>query len=71
MEDCPECGGKMWGMEYTHNCQAHYDGVSEWQCCNCGIRVGRWTGRILGENELEWPYGKGTKERGDYVGRVC
>ena len=32
------------GVEYPGGTKDHYDGVSEWRCPNCGIRVGRWSG---------------------------
>lgn len=41
------------GVEY----QGGYDGVSEWICPDCGRREGRWTGKVLGEGEIEPRYG--------------
>lgn len=37
------------GVEY----QGGYDGVSEWRCPDCGRREGRWSGRVLGDDETE------------------
>lgn len=34
-----------------------YDGVSEIKCQLCGRRWGRWSGKVLKENELEKRFG--------------
>jgi hypothetical protein len=55
---CPSCGGeKIAGVEYAYGSTERYDGVSEWMCQSCGLRVGRWTGEYLNENEVESRYG--------------
>jgi hypothetical protein len=41
------------GVEY----QGGYDGVSEWLCPDCGRREGRWTGKVLADDETEQAYG--------------
>lgn len=41
------------GIEYLYG----YDGVSEWQCLNCGARYGRWSGKLLAEGETEKMFG--------------
>lgn len=45
------------GAEYAFDDPLHYDGISEWQCPDCGARVGRWSGRKLNEGEGERPFG--------------
>lgn len=58
MNDCKKCG-KPYSMmvQYSYDDPCHYDGVSEYECSTCGIRVGRWTGNILKEGEHEPVYG--------------
>lgn len=41
------------GVEY----QGSFDGVSEWRCPHCGRREGRWSGKVLGDDETEERYG--------------
>lgn len=54
---CPKCQKPMWGVQYRGTPE-DYDGLSEWRCEDgCGYRVGRWTGRALGPDELEPRYG--------------
>ena len=54
---CKVCGSeKRTGVQYCLTIE-DYDGVSEWQCEKCGVRVGRWTGKVLAEGELEPRYG--------------
>jgi len=36
----------------------HYDGVSEWRCNVCPARIGRFSGKVLAEGEMDNPYGK-------------
>ena len=59
---CPHCnanlqdedgGSRVIGVEY----QGGYDGVSEWQCADCGYRQGRWSGKELVGDEREVRYG--------------
>jgi hypothetical protein len=45
------------GVEYANGSKDRYDGVSEWQCPHCGIRVGRWSGHVLADGETEPPFG--------------
>lgn len=54
-----QCGNtENWiGVEYGYDCPERYDGVSEWRCKECGTRYGRWTNKILKENELEKRWG--------------
>lgn len=58
-EGCPECGGPQAGVEYAYGSPQRYDGVSEFACMNedCGVRIGRWTGKRLAEGEEEKRYG--------------
>jgi hypothetical protein len=46
------------GVQYAWDDPNHYDGVSEWRCPHCGYREGRWSGRALGPNETEPPFGR-------------
>ena len=43
----------MIGVEYSPEMPEHYDGVSEWRCLKCGLRVGRWSEKVLADNEIE------------------
>lgn len=47
------CGNPMIGHEYSYDHPEHWDGVSEWYCSLCGIRIGRFTNRILKDGEFE------------------
>ncbi len=52
----------MMGIEYgildiPNANEYYYDGISEWKCIGCGIRIGKWTGNILKEGELEPRFG--------------
>lgn len=48
---CPICKNELMtkfeGHQYWKNHPGYYDGISEWQC-ECGTRIGRWTGKVLG-----------------------
>lgn len=59
---CPKCGNEnetlFWGVEYDHNHPEHIDGVSEWICTVCETAFGRWTKRILINNDYERKYGR-------------
>jgi C4-type Zn-finger protein len=54
---CPDCGTFMTGHEYAYNDPNHYDGVSEWHCESCNIRIGRWSRKRLTEDEVEPRFG--------------
>lgn len=41
------------GVEYGYGHPDHYDGVSEWNCPDCGCRWGRFSGRILADGQFE------------------
>ena len=51
------CGKSMIGIEYGGGSPYRYDGISEWMCKKCKVRIGRWTGKVLKSEELEPPYG--------------
>jgi|GEM_PF-3262377 len=56
---CSRCGNKdLVGCQYIPGSQEAFDGVSEWQCYKCKMRIGRWTGKILADDELESRGGK-------------
>lgn len=56
---CPSCGSdKIVMVEYAYGSPERYDGVSEYQCQSCGARRGRWTGEILGDDEIESRFGQ-------------
>jgi hypothetical protein len=58
-EPCPTCGENNWmGVEYGYPSPEEYDGVSEWECLEFGTRIGRWTGKVLKEGEIEKRYGR-------------
>lgn len=45
------------GVEYGYDSPERYDGVSEWRCPDCGRREGRWSGKVLQDDELEPRFG--------------
>ena len=58
-EKCKKCGSENIVMvEYEPGSPEHYDGVSEIQCRECGVRFGRWSGKELVEGEIEKRWGK-------------
>ena len=53
-EKCKKCGsGNIIMVEYDPGHPERYDGVSEIVCQDCGARFGRWSGKELGEGEVE------------------
>ena len=52
-EQHEHCGKPMMGLEYRWDHPDHWDGVSEWVCSACKVRIGRFTGRILTGDETE------------------
>lgn len=59
MEKCLKCGStNIMGVEYGYPSKEAYDGISEWQCLDCKVRIGRWSGKELKDNEEEKRYGK-------------
>lgn len=56
---CQSCGIPVTviGCEYDYTSPHHYDGISEWQCAECGRREGRWSGKVLEDGEAEPRYG--------------
>lgn len=56
--ECPDCGVAMVSLEYPYGDPNRYDGVSEFNCLGCGVRIGRWTGKRLAEGEKEPRYGE-------------
>jgi len=44
-------------IEYAYNHPEHYDGISEWACESCGVRIGRWSGKVLKDGEIEKRFG--------------
>jgi Zn ribbon nucleic-acid-binding protein len=53
LNKCPKCKSKkIVGYEYRLTTE-DYDGVSHWECADCGYRQGRWSGKELKEGELE------------------
>ncbi len=58
-EKCKKCGSEDIVMvEYAPGSPERYDGVSEIDCRDCGARFGRWSGRELGDGEIEKRYGQ-------------
>jgi hypothetical protein len=51
----------MAGVEYAYGHPERYDGISEWECKVCGLRLGRWTGRRLAGNQIEPRFGRGDR----------
>ena len=58
---CQKCGSENIVMvEYDLMHPEHYDGVSEINCHDCDARFGRWSGKELGEGEVELRGGRNT-----------
>lgn len=58
MTKCQRCNNEnIIGVEYSWDNPEHYDGISEWMCSQCQTRVGRWSGKVLANNEIERKYG--------------
>lgn len=55
--NCPDCKQQMIAVEYSYDHPDHHDGVSEWWCEPCDIRIGRWSKKRLGKDESEKRYG--------------
>jgi len=53
MSECLHPKESMVGIEYPYGHPGHYDGVSEWRCGVCGMRWGRWSGRVLTVGDWE------------------
>lgn len=53
---CPQCKIPMSAVQYVLTPE-DYDGTSEFQCDECHLRIGRWTGAVLKDGELEPRYG--------------
>lgn len=53
MLKCPKCQKPMIGVEYPYNHPQYYDGISEWDCLSCDLRLGRWTLKTLTGDECE------------------
>jgi hypothetical protein len=45
------------GIEYSYESPDRYDGISEYQCADCGARFGRWSGKHLKDGESEPRFG--------------
>lgn len=59
---CKKCGSKNIVMvEYDLMHPDHYDGVSEINCRDCGLRIGRWSGKALTDGEFEKRFGRKNK----------
>ena len=57
MDKCKKCGSKnIIHIEYGIG-ENVYDGISEIDCRDCGVRIGRWSGRVLKGGEEEIRYG--------------
>jgi C4-type Zn-finger protein len=53
MDKCKNCGSKnIVGIEYSWDSPYYFDGVSEWDCQDCGYRENRFTGKELKEGEV-------------------
>ena len=63
MTQCPKCKSDnivsvQYGYVATKGTECHYDGISEYECKDCGYRQGRWSGKELKDKDHEPPYGK-------------
>jgi hypothetical protein len=52
-----ECDDASMMMVQYQGTSQDYDGISEYKCTICGNRVGRWSGKILVDGELEKRWG--------------
>lgn len=58
-EKCKKCGSTNIVMiEYAYGSPEHFDGISEIDCRDCGVRFGRWSGKELAEGEIEKRHGR-------------
>lgn len=58
MNKCPKCQGEnIIMMEYGWPSKEMYDGISEYDCQDCGYRQGRWSGKELKKGYIEKRYG--------------
>jgi hypothetical protein len=53
--ECP--AERQIGIEYPYDDPLHYDGVSEWNCRECGRRWCAWTKRELLNDEQNPRFG--------------
>lgn len=51
----------MIGVEYSPSSPERWDGVSEWQCLSCNLRIGRWSNKVLANDEIEGRNGEPVK----------
>ncbi len=59
MKNCPKCKSKnIIGWEYGYPSPESYDGISEWQCNDCGYRQGRWSEEELKDGYIESRFNK-------------
>lgn len=59
MEKCIKCGSQnIMLVEYEYGSPERYDGVSEIDCKDCGVRIGRWSGKELTDGEVEKRLGR-------------
>jgi hypothetical protein len=58
MTTCKKCNSNNIIMvEYPPTYPQHYDGVSEFVCQDCRVRIGRWSEEELQDGEFEPRYG--------------
>ena len=61
-EKCKKCGSESIVLvEYGRMDPDYYDGVSEIMCDDCGVRIGRWSGKELQTGENEPKFGQRKK----------
>lgn len=62
---CSRCDWTVmpFAVEYSHDSPEHYDGISEYQCPRCGLREGRWTGKVLTGGASEPRLGEEREEK--------
>lgn len=54
---CEKCKVDYIMVQYAYDNPEHYDGISEYFCCDCKIRIGRWSGKVLKDGEVEPRFG--------------
>lgn len=58
-EKCKKCDSEnIILVEYVPGSPERYDGISEIDCRDCGVRIGRWSDKELSEGEVEKRHGR-------------
>lgn len=61
-DKCSKCNSTNVVLVQYRDTPEDYDGWSESRCLDCGLRIGRWSGKELKEGELESKYNRFKEE---------